>query len=102
MDNLEVDAIFISLYGQKYNKMSKGTLQRRVTNIGTILGLDDFHCHCIRKTTLNNIYDKTGDLSLAAEYGNHKSTETTRSGYIKPISKAQVRDKIKEIMSNKS
>ena len=99
IDNLEVDALFISYYGKVYRKMSKGSLQRRITNIGTIIGLEDFHCHCVRKTTLNSIYEKTGDLSLAAEMGNHRSTETTRASYIKPISKAQVRDKIKELMN---
>ena len=99
IDNLEVDALFISYYGKVYRKMSKGSLQRRITAIGTIIGLEDFHCHCVRKSALNNIYEKTGDLSLAAEMGNHKSTETTRSAYIKPISKAQVRDKIKELMN---
>jgi len=101
MDNLEVDAIFISFYGNQYNKMNKGTLQRRIRNIGKIIGLEDFHAHCVRKTTLNSIYEKTGDLSLAAEYGNHKSTETTRQGYIKPVSKTQVRDRIKELMNKK-
>lgn len=99
LDNLEVDALFLSYYGKEYRKMSKGSLQRRIKNIGTILGLEDFHCHCVRKTSLNNIYEKTGDLSLAAEMGNHKSTETTRSSYIRPVSKAQVRDRIKELMN---
>jgi len=101
MDNLEVDALFISNYGGEYRQMTKSTLQNRIKNIGKILGLEDFHSHCIRKTTLNNIYDKTGDLSLAAEMGNHKSTETTRSSYIKPKSKTEIRDKIKELMDKK-
>lgn len=101
MDNLEVDAIFISYYDGKYNKMSRGSLQRRIRKMGTIIGIEDFHSHCIRKTTLNNIYEKTGDLSLAAEMGNHKSTETTRSSYIKPKSKAEVRERIKELMNQR-
>jgi integrase/recombinase XerC len=70
MDNLQVDAIFISRYNNQWNKMDKSSLQRRVNKIGTIIGLEDFHSHCIRKTTLNSIYEKTGDLSLAAEMGN--------------------------------
>ncbi len=94
MDNLEVDSLFITKYGGEYRQMSKGTIQDRVTKIGEILGLDDFHAHCIRKTALNDIYVKTGDLSLAAEMGNHKSVETTRSSYIKPQTKAEVRQKI--------
>jgi integrase/recombinase XerC len=99
IDNLQVDAIFISRYDGEYKKMSRGSLQRRIQKIGTILGLEDFHAHCVRKTSLNNIYEKTGDLSLAAEMGNHKSTETTRASYIKPKSKAEVRERIKELMN---
>lgn len=102
LDNLEVDAIFISKYDGVYRKMGKTTLQRRITKIGTIIGLEDFHAHCVRKTSLNNIYEKTGDLSLAAEMGNHKSTETTRQAYIKPKSKAEVRERIKKLMNKQN
>jgi integrase/recombinase XerC len=77
--------------------MSKGTIQERVKKIGEILGLDDFHCHCIRKTKLNDVYVKTGDLTLAAELANHKSTEVTRASYIKPQSKAEIREKIRAL-----
>lgn len=101
MDNLTIDAIFISHYGSMWRKMDKTTLQRRINKIGKIIGLDDFHSHCIRKTTINNIYTETGDLSLAADYANHKSTEVTRSAYIRPKSKSEVRQKIKEIIKNK-
>lgn len=102
LDNLQIDAIFISRYEGVYRKMARGTLQRRITKIGTILGLEDFHSHCVRKTSLNSIYEKTGDLSLAAEMGNHRSTETTRSSYIKPKSKAEVREKIKELINKRN
>jgi integrase/recombinase XerC len=102
MDELKVDALFISKYGKTYKQMSKSALQDRIRKIGSIIGLEDFHAHCIRKTTLNSIYEKTGDLALSAEMGNHKSTETTRSSYIKPKSKAEVRDKIKELMKKNS
>jgi integrase/recombinase XerC len=102
IDNLSIDAIFISKYDGVYRKMGKTTLQRRITKIGTIIGIEDFHAHCMRKTSLNSIYEKTGDLSLAAEMGNHKSIETTRQSYIKPVSKAQVRERIKEMMNKRA
>lgn len=97
MDNLEVDSLFITKYKGEYKPMHYSTIQQRVKRIGEILGLDDFHAHTIRKTRLNLIYKETGDLSIAAEFANHKSTETTRSAYIKPQSKAEVRDKIKKM-----
>lgn len=101
MDNLEVDSLFITRYQGQYRPMTKSTIQDRVKKIGEILGLDDFHAHCIRKTTLNHIYKTTGDLSLAAEMGNHKSVETTRSAYIKPQSKSEVREKIAKLRQKK-
>jgi integrase/recombinase XerC len=94
MDNLEIDSLFITRYGGEYRSMSKSSISDRVRKIGEILGLDDFHAHCIRKTALNDIYVKTGDLTLASEMGNHKSTEVTRASYIKPQTKAEVREKI--------
>lgn len=94
MDNLEVDSLFITKLNGQYRPMTKGTIQSRVKKFGHILGLEDFRSHCIRKTSLNQIYETTGDLALAAEMGNHKSVETTRQSYIKPQSKTGVRQKI--------
>lgn len=101
MDNLEVDALFITKYGKQYKQMAKSTIQSRIRKIGEIIGIFDFHCHNIRKTRLNDVYDETGDLALAAELGNHKSTETTRQAYIKPKSKTEVRDKLNALKAKK-
>jgi integrase/recombinase XerC len=101
MDNLEIDSLFITRHLGQYRPMSKGTIQERVKQIGEILGLDDFHSHCIRKTKLNDVYRSTGDLALAATLGNHKSVETTRQAYIKPQSKSEVRDKIAQMRKKK-
>lgn len=98
LDDLSVDSLFITKYHGQFKPMAYGTIQERIKRIGEILGLDDFHAHCIRKTTLNSIYIKTGDMSLAAELANHKSIETTRQSYIKPQSKAEIRDKIAKLM----
>lgn len=101
MDNLEVDSLFITRYNKEYRPMTKGTIQERVKKIGNILDISDFRSHSIRKTTLNQIYQDTGDLSLAAEMGNHSSVETTRQSYIKPQSKAEIREKIAELKRQK-
>jgi integrase/recombinase XerC len=99
MDDLKVDALFIAKHGDEYQKMARSTIQVRIKKIGQIIGLEDFHAHCIRKTRLNQVYEETGDLALAAELGNHKSTETTRSSYIKPKSKSELRDKLMALKS---
>lgn len=101
MDNLEVDSFFVTKYNGEYRPMTKSTIQSRTKRIGEILGLDDFRSHCIRKTSLNQIYEQTGDLALAATMGNHKSVETTRQSYIKPQSKTEVREKIAKLRSKK-
>lgn len=101
MDNLEVDALFITKANGVYRPMTKGTIQSRVKKIGNILGIDDFRSHSIRKTSINQVYESTGDLSLAASMGNHASVETTRQSYIKPQSKAELREKIAELKKQK-
>lgn len=102
MDNHEVDALFITKFNGEYRQMGKETIQWRIKKFGEIIGIDDFRSHSIRKTALNQIYETTGDLALAAEMGNHKSVETTRQSYIKPASKADVRKKIAKLKEEKA
>ncbi|MGG0667647.1 site-specific integrase [Lederbergia citrisecunda] len=101
MDNLEIDSLLITRYRGEYRPMTKGTIQDRIKRIGHILGIEDFRSHSIRKTTLNQIYQDTGDLSLAASMANHSSVETTRQSYIKPQSKAEIREKIAQLKLQK-
>lgn len=100
-DKLALDAIFISFYGQEWKQMDKTTLQRRIQKIGTIIGLDDYHSHCNRKSRINLIYEETGDLAVASSFANHKSTDLTKSTYCKPESKTELRKKITELKLKK-
>ncbi len=95
MDNLEIDALFISKYDKTYKKMSRGSLQKRIRKIGTIIGLDDFHAHCIRKTASDSMLRQGIDASLVSKYLNHKDISTTLSFYQKPKSSSEIRDEIK-------
>jgi len=70
MDGLNVDALFITKHNGEYRPMTKGTIQTRIKKMGTVIGIEDFRSHSIRKTSLNIIYETTGDLSLAAEMAN--------------------------------
>ena len=99
-DNLEVDALFITRYNHEYKPMGYSTIQDRIKEMGTIIGIDDFHAHCVRKTKLNSIYEETGDLSMASSYANHKGTDVTLL-YIKPKSKMELRNKIKDMKDAK-
>lgn len=98
LDNLDIDSLFITKYGKEFKSMTKGTLQNRINKIGKIIGLEDFHAHCTRKTKANLVTEITGDITLASELLNHKSVETTRSAYIKKKSKTETRNKIRELM----
>ncbi|HLG28296.1 MAG TPA: site-specific integrase [Paenisporosarcina sp.] len=102
MDNFKVDSFFVTKSNGEYRSMTKGTIQSRVKKIGHILGLDDFRSHCIRKTTINQIYEATGDLALASEYGNHKSTDVTRQSYIKPKTKSDARLKLAKVKKERA
>ncbi|MGL4571758.1 MAG: tyrosine-type recombinase/integrase [Clostridium sp.] len=100
-DKLEVDSLFIVKHKGEYKPMSKNSLQVRIKKIGYIIGLEDFHAHCTRKTSLNSIFEKTGDIALTAELGNHKSVSTTQAHYLKKKTKAETRARIKEVMKEK-
>lgn len=100
LDGLNVDNLFIVKWNGEYKPMSKVSLQNRIRKIGNIVGIEDFHAHCTRKTASNLIVEATGDITLASELLNHKSVETTRSSYIKKKSKAETRNKIRELMKN--
>lgn len=101
-DFLEVDSVLITKYNGKWSPMRRNSIYSRIKKYGTIIGIEDFRPHCIRKSKLNNVYEETGDLTLASSLANHKSTETTRASYIKPKSQAEIRDKINELKRKKA
>lgn len=100
-DNLKVDSLLINRYKGEWKPMGEDAIRNRMRKFGEIVGITDYRPHCQRKSRLNLIYEETGDLALAAELANHKSTETTRSFYCKPKTKAEVMEKI-NALKNKS
>lgn len=96
-DHLECDSLFIHKYKGEWKPWTRGMIYERMVKFGKIIGIPDFHTHCMRKTSINSIYETTGDLNLASQWANHKSSATTQSAYIKPISKSDLRDKLKQL-----
>ena len=94
-DHLECDSLFIHKFNNKWKPWTKSMIYNRMHRFGKIIGLDDFHPHCMRKTAINKIYEDTGDLNLASQWANHKSSATTQAAYLKPVSKSELRDKLK-------
>lgn len=100
LDNLEIDALFLTKYNGELHPMTYGTIQDRSRKIGKIVGIEDFHMHCFRKTSINNVMLLSGDIEMAKEIAGHKSTDTTLI-YIKPKSKTEIREKLKELREKK-
>lgn len=95
-DKLECDSIFTHFYKGEWIPWSRGIIHARMRMYGNIIGLLDFRAHCMRKTSINSIYKETGDLNLASQWANHKSTSVTQASYIQPISKSDLKDKIQQ------
>lgn len=96
MDNLEVDSLFISYYRGEYRPTGMATLQAKSKKFGQIVGIEDFHMHCLRKSSIDRLMRLSGDIEMAKQHANHKSTDTTLL-YIKPKSKTEIREKLKEL-----
>ena len=96
-DKLQCDSLLITKFNGEYRPMSRGSIGNRMKKYGQIVGIPDYRAHCQRKSRLNLVYEETGDLALAAELANHKSTETTRAFYCKPQTKSDVMAKINSL-----
>ena len=94
-DLLECDALFVHKYKGKWIRWSRGMIYDRVKKFGEIIDIPDLHPHCMRKTSINQIYEETGDLNLASQWANHVSSATTQASYIKKASKSDLREKLK-------
>ena len=94
-DHLECDALFIHFYNGQWKPWGRDMIGTRMRKYGEIIGIEDFHTHCMRKTSINQIYEQTGDLNLASQWANHKSSAVTQQAYIRPVSKADLREKLK-------
>ena len=100
-DKLQCDALFIhKVKDETYEPLKRGALYQRMVKFGKIIGIEDFRPHCMRKTCINQIYEESGDLNLASQWANHKSSAVTQASYIKPVSKADLRKKLMDIKKN--
>ena len=96
-DYLECDALLISRYDGVWKSWSQGTIHNHMKKYGEIIGIPDYHCHCMRKTSIDHVYEETGDLNLASKWANHKSATVTQSCYIHKASKQELKSQIDKI-----
>ena len=96
-DNLTCDALLIHKYKDKWKIWSRGIIHSKMRKFGAVIGISDYRAHCQRKTAINSIYQTTGDLNLASQWANHKSTAVTQSAYVKQTTKAELKNKIDKI-----
>lgn len=100
-DDMEVDSLFVHFYQDKWKAWSRDMIYTRFKKYGKYIGIDDFRPHCMRKSSINKIYEETGDLNLASQWANHKSTAVTQMAYIKPASKSDLREKLNKLKEKK-
>lgn len=96
-DKMECDGLLIHRYNGEWKPFTRHTIHYRMRKYGNIIGLPDYHCHCQRKTSINQIYKTTGDLNLASEWANHKGTDVTRGSYIEKQSKNELKKRINQL-----
>lgn len=96
-DNLQCDALLIHHYEGEWKMWKRGIIHGRMRKYGNIIGISDYRAHCQRKTAINSIYQTTGDLNLASQWANHKSTAVTNDCYVKKVSKSELKDKIDKV-----
>ena len=96
-DNLKCDAILKKHNEGEWKMWKRGIIHGRMRKYGNIIGIPDYRAHCQRKTAINSIYQTTGDLNLASQWANHKSTAVTNDCYVKKVSKSELKDKIDKV-----
>jgi integrase/recombinase XerC len=96
-DHLECDALLIHHYEGEWKMWKRGIIHGKMRKYGNIIGISDYRAHCQRKTAINSIYQSTGDLNLASQWANHKSTAVTQMAYIKETTKSELKDKIDKV-----
>lgn len=95
-DNMQCDALLIHKYEGNWKMWKRGIIHDKMRKYGAIVGIPDYHCHCQRKTSIDHIYQSTGDLNLASQWANHKGTDVTKL-YIEPPTKQQLKEKIEKV-----
>ena len=95
-DDMTCDGLLVHKYDGEWKPWSRYTIHYKMRKYGAIIGIPDYHCHCMRKTSLNQIYQKTNDLNLASQWANHKGPDVTLL-YVKPQSKQELKDKINKV-----
>lgn len=70
--------------GEKVFNMTPKTAERTIKTLCERMGIDadrNITFHSLKKAGINYILDITGDIDLAAKFGNHKTIQTTYESY---------------------
>lgn len=95
-DKMEAAGLLIHKYNGEWRTWSTSTIHYKMRKFGDIIGISDYHCHCMRKTSLNHIYKETGDLNLASQWANHKGTDVTKL-YVLAPTKQEIKERINQM-----
>ncbi len=67
------DALFVSKQGKR---LGRASIAARLKHYGKLAGLPHVHCHLFRHRRLGEVYEKTGDLRVAADMAGHENMNT--------------------------
>jgi integrase/recombinase XerC len=82
-DNIDSEYLFITNYGNKYNKVSKTTIQTSwIKKIGNIIG-KNLHSHDLRHSASSILFNKGMPLEDVQKLLNHQSPDTTLKYYVR-------------------
>lgn len=76
--------LFITYYKQKWDKVSKQTMQGSgwIKKIGKIINEPELHCHDLRHSGSNLRYQAGMKLEDVSKALNHKGTQVTQDHYL--------------------
>jgi integrase/recombinase XerC len=82
-NNIDSKYLFITKYGGKWKKATKGAIQSGwIKKIGEIIDVPELHAHDLRHSGSNLLYHSGMSLENVSKLLNHSGTEVTQNHYL--------------------
>lgn len=82
-NGIECEYLFITKYGGEWKKAEKSTMQGSwIKKIGNLIGIPELHCHDLRHSGSNLLFQAGMKLETVSHLLNHKSTSVTQDHYL--------------------
>lgn len=110
---IELDYLFVGFISDKCssrrdlnngNKVLDSVLYsqiKRYAKSAKLPNAEKWACHCIRRSSTTEIYNKTGDILLASKFARHSSPTITSKNYVN-FNKEKLKEVVSGLCSNSS